>query len=239
MPDLAPNIDHELTSFITGEIDPKAFPHREHLRFSYEMLARHTFAETVSLFSGGLRKLACKAGKPELYHDTMTVAFLSLIAERRAAAAYGSFDSFIAANPDLLEKNVLERWYDKSRLQSNLARRNFILPKAIDLTGYRNLKREVTAYTAIYVVLITCASAVTIWKAFGHAAPIVWLGLAEMSGAGLFIFAGTRFIGLIVLLLVFSIATVADSFSGNLPVRFLIYAASAILLWRLRDACVA
>jgi hypothetical protein len=70
-------VEEELARLLAGELDPKQFPHREHLRLAYEMLARHPFAETVSLFSTALRKLAAKGGRPELYHDTITVAFLA------------------------------------------------------------------------------------------------------------------------------------------------------------------
>jgi hypothetical protein len=225
-------VEEELARLVAGELDPKQFPHREHLRLAYEMLERHPFAETVSLFSIALRKLAAKGGRPELYHDTMTVAFLAVIAERRAVAAYGSFASFIAANPDLLDKHCLERWYDNSRLQSDIARQNFILPDD-HFSARQKLRRTIAAYTAVYVALIIWASVLTLWRGLAHQAPLAWLALAEIAGACLFLFKETRLAGLILLLLVFSVATVADSLSGSLPIRFLIYGASAILAWRL------
>jgi hypothetical protein len=39
-----------------------------------------------------------------------------------------NFDEFIAENPDLLSRAVLDRWYSPKRLQSDLARRQFLLP---------------------------------------------------------------------------------------------------------------
>jgi hypothetical protein len=154
-----------------------------------------------------------------------------VIAERRASANHGSYASFIAANPDLLDKRCLERWYDSPRLQSDMARQNFILP--YDHSAARQkLRRTVAAYTAVYVSLIIWASALTLWQGLAHQAALVWLASAEMAGAFLFLFNETRLAGLILLLLVFSIVTVADSLSGSLPIRFLIYGASAILAWR-------
>jgi hypothetical protein len=35
----------ELERFVRGEVDPAAFPHREHVRMAFEMLRRHDFAE--------------------------------------------------------------------------------------------------------------------------------------------------------------------------------------------------
>src|SRR5437868_14510414 len=84
MPNLNGGTEIELSRLIDGDIDPKKFPHSEHLHLAYEMLSRHSFAETVSLFSAGLQKLAAKNGRPELYHDSITIAFLWLVAGRRA-----------------------------------------------------------------------------------------------------------------------------------------------------------
>ena len=68
----------ELHAFETGALDPAKFPHAEHLRLGYEMLARHPFGEAVMRFSRGLQ-LAAKAGRPQVYHETITVAFLAVI----------------------------------------------------------------------------------------------------------------------------------------------------------------
>src|ERR1043165_8017271 len=96
--------EDERDRFVAGKIDPAAFPHAEHLRLAYEMLARHAFTEAVSYFSRGLKKLAAKSGRPQLYHDTITVAFLALVGERRAQSACPDWKSFIAENNDLLDK---------------------------------------------------------------------------------------------------------------------------------------
>jgi len=109
MQDASRGPEAELARLIDGKLAPKEFPHSEHLRFAYEMLSRHSFAETVSLFSASLKKLAAKSGRPELYHNTITIAFLSLVAERRAQSQARDWTAFIAENGDLLEKSCLER----------------------------------------------------------------------------------------------------------------------------------
>jgi hypothetical protein len=50
-------------------------------------------------------------------------------------------------------------------------------------------------------------------------------------GAVLFLFNRTRLAGIALLLIVFTIATVAEIVSGSLPIRFLIDGASALLVW--------
>src|ERR1700740_396500 len=108
----------DLARFLRVEIDPATFPHREHVRVAFEMRKRHDFPETVLHFSHTLRAMAEKAGRPEAFHQTVTIAFLSLIAERLECAGAADFAAFAQANPDLLEKTLLTRWYGAERLAS-------------------------------------------------------------------------------------------------------------------------
>jgi len=119
----------DLERFVRGEIDAAAFPHREHVRMAFEMLRRHNFAETAYHFSSTLQGMAGRAGKPQTFHQTITIAFLSVIAERLAFRDYPDFDSFSRVNSDLLDKSVLSRWYPTERLASDAARRTFLLPE--------------------------------------------------------------------------------------------------------------
>ena len=111
-----------------GALDPAKFPHSEHVRLGYEMLSRHGFGEAVARFSRGLKLLAAKAGKPQVYHETITVAFLALINERRARGANKSWGEFAAGNPDLFDKRCLGKWYGAEQLATDLARQTFCLP---------------------------------------------------------------------------------------------------------------
>src|SRR5215468_4541248 len=106
--------DVELTRFARGDCDSGSFSHREHVRMGFEMLCRHSFPETVLHYSQALRKMAARAGKPEAYHETVTIAFLSLIAERMDDTT--DFERFASANPDLFDRRALARWYRSQRL---------------------------------------------------------------------------------------------------------------------------
>jgi hypothetical protein len=119
----------ELRAFEIGGLDPAKFPHAEHIRFGYEMLGRHPFGEAVDRFSRGLKLLAAKAGRPQIYHETITVAFLALINERRARGGAQDWSEFKRTNTDLFNKRCLEKWYSAEQLASDLARRTFCLPQ--------------------------------------------------------------------------------------------------------------
>ena len=126
-----------LADFEAGRIDPARFPHREHVRVGYELLERHLFPEALLHLARGLRRLAARAGHPEVYHETITAAFLALIAERRLGDRYLSWDDFAERNPDLFRKKLLEVIYDPNVLKSSQARLTFVLPRSGCVEGPR------------------------------------------------------------------------------------------------------
>ncbi|MFL6589062.1 MAG: hypothetical protein ACJ8M4_02710 [Chthoniobacterales bacterium] len=118
-----------LRALEAGTLDPTKFPHAEHVRLGYEMVRRYPFGEAASRFSRGLKRVAGNAGKPQIYNETITIAFLAVINERRVAGTSKDWKQFERANPDLLQKRCLEEWYDAEQLRSDLARTTFCLPR--------------------------------------------------------------------------------------------------------------
>ncbi len=129
MKSVEPSIHEELRALETGALDPAKFLHPEHVRLGYEMLGRYSFGQAVTRFSSGLKLLAAKSGRPEVYHETITVAFLALIGERRARGEHDDWCEFKDENSDLLDRRCLEKWYDAEQLRSDLARQTFCLPR--------------------------------------------------------------------------------------------------------------
>lgn len=82
-------------------------------------------------FSDALRNFAARNGKPELYHATITWAYLLLIQERMARGGKNqSWEEFARANGDLLEphKELLRKYYRAETMASPLARATFVFP---------------------------------------------------------------------------------------------------------------
>ena len=123
--------NHELVSeFEEGRV-PGAFHHVDHVRVAFAYVAEFPLSEAITRFSAALRRFATAQGKPNLYHETITWAYLFLIAERVARARRTQcWEEFAARNPDLLawKGGVLERYYSKETLASEMARRMFVLP---------------------------------------------------------------------------------------------------------------
>jgi hypothetical protein len=108
-----------------------SFHHADHVRVAFAYLTRYPFLEAVEKFSAALKRFALAQGKPGLYHQTITWAYLFLIRERLARVGQSlSWEEFAEQNPDLLVWNegVVQRAYRKETLASDLARRVFVLP---------------------------------------------------------------------------------------------------------------
>jgi hypothetical protein len=117
-----------LNAFLRGKIAGRDFRHADHVRVGFELLCHRNFPDALAAYSAALKQIATRAGNPGAYHETITVAFLSLIAERRAGGHYADFEAFIGDNPELMDKSILERWYAPERLLSEIARRTFVMP---------------------------------------------------------------------------------------------------------------
>ncbi|PYQ46476.1 MAG: hypothetical protein DMF77_00695 [Acidobacteria bacterium] len=120
-----------LAAFEGDGLPPGSFRHRHHVRLAWVFLERHPVLDVLARFAAGLRRLAAAAGKPGLYHETITWAYVLLVNERRAAPGTEEWLAFAARNPDLLawKPSVLEaRYYRQETLWSDRARQTFVLP---------------------------------------------------------------------------------------------------------------
>ena len=110
----------------------QAFHHREHVRLAWAYLREQPLVDALARFTTSLRRFAANAGAAGVYHETITFAFLFLIHERMHLAPQASFEEFVSANPDLFawKPSILDRYYRPETLQSDRARRSFVMPDA-------------------------------------------------------------------------------------------------------------
>ncbi len=113
------------------------FTHTAHVRLGYLYLCSGSFAQAIERTSCTIRRYATSLGAPQKYHETITVAYLALIHERLAENGDGGgWEGFADANADLFDRGLLLRSYRAVQLDSELARRVFVLPRA-DVTSSR------------------------------------------------------------------------------------------------------
>lgn len=134
--------DHDekvLENFAKGIAPADGFHHRDHVLVAFLYLQRYPAAEALARFSTALQNFARANGKPHLYHETITWAYVALIHERmaRTHVARGgdsvAWESFAAQNADLFapQNAVIARLYRPETLASDFAKNVFVLPDRV------------------------------------------------------------------------------------------------------------
>ena len=118
-----------ITAFEQGELQASDFHHATHLQVAYYYLETRPFLEACIAMRDGLKSFVARIGKEEKYHETVTLAFMCILAERRAISPQATWEVFLKANPDLLTQKILQGYYTSKELTSDVARKNFILPQ--------------------------------------------------------------------------------------------------------------
>jgi len=109
----------------------ESFHHSDHVRMAFAYLSQYPALEALRRFSDALKRFAAAQGKADLYHETITWAYLLIIRERMARSANPhEWDEFARNNPDLFvwKNGILSRYYGEETLKSELARNVFVFP---------------------------------------------------------------------------------------------------------------
>jgi hypothetical protein len=113
-------------AFESCRLPNEQFHHRDHLRVTWIYLGRYGNAETAIRLRHAIRAYAAHHGKAEKYHETVTQAWVQIVASAREHAQGASFDEMLAANPELLDKRLIEKYYSPKLLHSDTARLGFV-----------------------------------------------------------------------------------------------------------------
>jgi hypothetical protein len=127
--------DEFIANFEDCSLPAAAFHHSDHVRMAFCYLCRHAVLEALQRFSAALKKFAAANGKPHLYNETITSAFIFLIRERIVrAGCQQTWTQFAADNPDMLnwEDNILKKYYRSETLKSDLAKSTFLFPDKLN-----------------------------------------------------------------------------------------------------------
>ena len=126
--------DPFLDAMHAAGVAPDRFGHRDHVRVTWLLLARHGCDAGSDAFVGGLRRFAAAHGVGERYHETLTRFWLRLIAHAmHERPELADPDAFVDAFPLLLDKSLPERHWSPALLWSDDARRAFVEPDLLAL----------------------------------------------------------------------------------------------------------
>jgi hypothetical protein len=125
-------MDEELIErFENCTLSGESFHHRDHIKVVWLYLSCNSVLKTLSRFSKGLKRLAAANGKPNLYHETITWAYVFLINERmQRNRGEQSWAEFVNSNSDLFDwrDSILKSYYQDDTLRSEMARNVFVFP---------------------------------------------------------------------------------------------------------------
>jgi len=123
--------DRELIQCFENDALPSdSFHHADHVRLAFAYLSQYPVLHALEKFAAALQRFATARGKTQLYNETITFAYFFLIRERMAHREGATWEEFARQNPDLLtwRDGILSRYYHEATLQSDLARKTFMLP---------------------------------------------------------------------------------------------------------------
>lgn len=118
-----------LAAFHACSLPPALFRHADHLRLAWLQLHQHPLEIAIDNVRNGILAYATHLGKPEFYHETITVAWTRLLASHDEAA----FDEFLQLNAHRLNGELLHRYWSPGLLQSEIARRVWVAPDRMQL----------------------------------------------------------------------------------------------------------
>ena len=125
------NDEEFIAGFEACTLPAEGFHHEQHVRVVWLYLRRYPVLETIMKFSESLKRFATANGKPNLYHETITWAYVFLIHERiKRNGQEQNWQEFVETNADLFDwkDNILKSYYHEETIRSDFARRTFVFP---------------------------------------------------------------------------------------------------------------
>ena len=130
--------------FVSCRLSPQQWTHLAHVRIGFLHLRQDRFDIALEKIRSRIQQLNSAHGTPEAidrgYHETITRAFLQLIAGAMAEHAVGSSLDFCHSNPGLMTKTVLLDYYSRERIMSAEAKAGFVEPDLKPLPGLVDLE---------------------------------------------------------------------------------------------------
>ncbi|MEP7010858.1 MAG: hypothetical protein ABJC13_11090 [Acidobacteriota bacterium] len=128
------NDDALLEAFETTSISAKDFHHREHIRVVWKLIQLVGQEPARERFVAALVRLARAHGADQLYHETLTRAWVELIAEAAGRSpAFRSSEEFLVEHPGLLDRSILDRHYSPELLATAEARKSWLPPDRLPI----------------------------------------------------------------------------------------------------------
>lgn len=116
--------DEFLEAFHTCHLKTSEFRHADHLRLAWLHLHQEPLEDALAHVRAGIQAFAAHHGLGNLYHQTITTAWVYLLATHTEK----SFDEFLKTNEQKLNPTLLHCFWTPELLASQEARRGWVPP---------------------------------------------------------------------------------------------------------------
>jgi hypothetical protein len=118
-----------LEAFESGALPASEFHHRDHVRMAWLYVGRLGAPAAAERVLETLWKFAAGQGAAQIFHVTLTHAWVHLVRAALAGAPSGEgFPAFLERNPHLLNKALPQRHYAPETLASAAAKEGLVPP---------------------------------------------------------------------------------------------------------------
>lgn len=122
-----------IEAFENTTLPKELWTHEAHVHAAWYYARSRPFDDALEAMRTGIQKynlvIGVDAGDDSGYHETVTVAWMRIMHSMvQGRSAEEAFDEFLDAHPELLEKQILLRYYSRACLVSSEARAGFVEP---------------------------------------------------------------------------------------------------------------
>jgi hypothetical protein len=121
--------DEFLEAFHSCRLPKEEFSNLNHFRLAWLHVHRESLAEAEEHIRTGIRAYAAHLGAADKYHETITLAWVKLVATHREA----TFEEFLRENLGRLNPGTLHRFWSPELLAGERARLEWVAPDLKDL----------------------------------------------------------------------------------------------------------
>lgn len=126
--------DEFVGAFHSGALPNERFHHRDHLRLAWILTRRLGADEAARAISAGIQRFAARHGHAAKYHETMTLFWARIVAHLvQSRPDIADFDTFLAAFPLLLDKDLPYRHWRRETMFTPAARARWVEPDLLEL----------------------------------------------------------------------------------------------------------
>ena len=118
-----------LEAFHSCRLLTSEFHHADHLRLAWLHLEREPIETALAHVRAGIQKFAAHYGAAHLYHETLTTAWVRLLATHHE----NSFAEFLRENEAQLSSGLLHRFWSPEVLAGKDARAQWVAPDRREL----------------------------------------------------------------------------------------------------------